>query len=302
MSKTKLPKKWYIKGSRDLSQFLKKLETTYKFNSTIIGDHSSRCYFSHNSAIKTSKWNWYESIAEDRQEITLKQLEDHYFSKTKTNKMNTYNKGETIKVKLTGHYETHSSKFKGKEGVVNGKTTYKGVLVGVVIEGKNRYIHNSDLIKVKPAAPKKTGVVNSFPITRAQFQDIYNIACSDWKARIIKITKSTLGDFKNEGTLDRAIVKEMFEASNEVQKKVLLGIFPDYSIKDTNPFKEQSTQILSQISRKLFGDELSFQIGFGAVPADKQDLVGRSLFVKEIYEVKLHKGLSGCTIIEFIEK
>lgn len=75
----------------------------------------------------------------------------------------------------------------------------------------------------------------TFKITRQQLEEIHNIACNDWKIRIVDITDSVLGKFKNEGVLNYDIVKKMFKAATQKQLPTLQRIFPDYQEQEFIP-------------------------------------------------------------------
>ena len=72
--------------------------------------------------------------------------------------------------------------------------------------------------------------MKSFKITRSQFKQLYDVACSTWKTKVLQLTNDTLNTFSIEGDLSYEIVEEMFKAiSNDNQKKVFTSIFPDFS-------------------------------------------------------------------------
>ncbi len=78
-----------------------------------------------------------------------------------------------------------------------------------------------------------TTVMKAFPITRSQFQSIYDIACSTWKNKIASMVQEKLGTFGTECELDYETVKSMFDAASVTQKETLVKIFPNYSNEET---------------------------------------------------------------------
>lgn len=80
--------------------------------------------------------------------------------------------------------------------------------------------------------PKKE-IMNdkTYKVTRQQMGEIYSIACLEWKDKISNITSEYFSSFVNEVSLPHKIVKEMFDAATDEQKKVLESIFIDYNKK-----------------------------------------------------------------------
>jgi len=75
----------------------------------------------------------------------------------------------------------------------------------------------------------KLEVMKTFPITRSQFQSIYDIACAGWKTKITIMVQEMLGTFGTSCELSYETVDSMFKAANTTQTEVLVKIFPGYS-------------------------------------------------------------------------
>ena len=81
----------------------------------------------------------------------------------------------------------------------------------------------------------KTMENRTFEVTRAQLKKIHDIACYDWKNKISKLTTETIDTFSEKGVLTYQQVKEMFDAANTDQTKVLKEIFPNYQEQEFIP-------------------------------------------------------------------
>lgn len=75
--------------------------------------------------------------------------------------------------------------------------------------------------------------MKTFKVTRQNLKNIYDVACQDWKTRIDKLTTEYLGNFKESGELPESLVREMFGAANDNQKKTLKHVFPEFETEFT---------------------------------------------------------------------
>lgn len=150
---------------------------------------------------------------------------------------------------------------------------------------------------------KQTKIEMKHTINLDQLRSIYNIACSGWKEKIKHYAGRAIFPQVTVDFTDSE-VKAMYDASNTEQKVLLNTIFTEYN-KDTNPFKEHedNKSTIAKLSKDCFGN--SGAIMLTSVSADyirRENLKDRSLSVDSEYEVVLHEGKYGNTVIEFKHK
>lgn len=93
----------------------------------------------------------------------------------------------------------------------------------------------------------KNSVMKTFPITRTQFQYIYDVACSGWKSKINTMVQEKLGTFGTSCELSYEVVESMFKAATTEQTKTLVKIFPDYSTdKSVNLFEKRDDTLFTR--------------------------------------------------------
>lgn len=73
--------------------------------------------------------------------------------------------------------------------------------------------------------------MNTYKVTRENLEQIYLIACDQWKERIVKLTQETLGAFGTEGELSEETVQSMRDAATKEQRPVIDKLFPKPEIK-----------------------------------------------------------------------
>lgn len=153
----------------------------------------------------------------------------------------------------------------------------------------------------------KSGKVEdkSYRVTRSQMKQIYDIACSTWKPKIVGMMVEYGDPFSEEIILPGNQVTEMFKASLSYQEDVLYEVFPDYYRVPKNPFKEDLTiSDVTKINQILFrGDENIIELSWSIASLTKrEDLYGKSLYINSRYKTTLHEVPGGGTVIEITKK
>lgn len=74
----------------------------------------------------------------------------------------------------------------------------------------------------------------NYSIKLSDWMRIVNVACESWKKRLLIHASDSLRG--NLVTLSESFLKEMLDASNQSQKKLILSLFPDYNKED--PYKK----------------------------------------------------------------
>lgn len=151
--------------------------------------------------------------------------------------------------------------------------------------------------------PIKNTMQTEFTTTREKMQDIYNIACIQWKVKIEDIVKKYGNLFSNEVKIPYDVVKSMFEASTSEQFVVLHFVFPEYST-DNNAFIKTFVACdANDFSKKMFGNQFAFQVSAGTSLFGRPDLKGKSFYVSPELKVIIHEhSCDGSTIIEIQKK
>jgi len=131
-------------------------------------------------------------------------------------------------------YLLDTTKIVGMCKWINSNTIEKGYNPAIHSNDSNYYTFGEEITYkqfLKYVLKQETKInMKSFKITRNQFKQLYDVACSTWKSKVKKFTETVLGTFQQEGELSYETVEEMFKAiSNDEQRRVFTSIFPDFS-------------------------------------------------------------------------
>lgn len=158
-------------------------------------------------------------------------------------------------------------------------------------------------LTVENVKEEKNMAQESFKTTRQDLLKIWNIACSDWKERIVQCYKDYSRLFSEEVELPFEKVEQMFRAANETQLEVLRSVFPTYSENRNAWVGDVSDDEMNEISKSIFNDGGILELATSAAKAmGRPDLVRKALYVSRSLDVKIHKASSGGHVIEFIRK
>jgi hypothetical protein len=145
---------------------------------------------------------------------------------------------------------------------------------------------------------------NRFPLSLSfeHATDIINIACFTWREKLAKLWATDI-ILKRNLIISETFYKEMRGACTAEQHKLFDEIFGK-DVEDKNAFVNVfDIKTLDDVSTMLFGKRSVLQIAQGAAELiNKEDLVGRSLFISNDYETIVHKEKYGGTIIEIKKK
>jgi hypothetical protein len=145
---------------------------------------------------------------------------------------------------------------------------------------------------------------NRFPLSLSfeHATDIINIACFTWREKLAKLWATDI-ILKKKLIISETFYKEMRGACTAEQHKLFDEIFGK-DVEDKNAFVNVfDIKTLDDVSTMLFGKRSVLQIAQGAAELiNKEDLVGRSLFISNDYETIVHKEKYGGTIIEIKKK
>jgi len=135
-------------------------------------------------------------------------------------------------------------------------------------------------------------------ITKLQLKEIWRVACASWKTKLENIARED--PFSDVVTFTNDQTEEMFHAADTPQTKVL-ELFLTRPVKDKNAFKKALKNDLDELSKKIFGNKLTFQILDSATPSERPELNLRAFYVHADYEVKIGKAEGG-TYIEILKR
>ena len=91
---------------------------------------------------------------------------------------------------------------------------------------------------------------DTYPVTRAEMQTIYNEACPEWRDIISHWTSEIMGPFDDDGLLSKYQVDKMYKAATPYQTEVLNTIFkkkpkkPEYRVFMTRNVVQQAMIVL----------------------------------------------------------
>lgn len=150
-----------------------------------------------------------------------------------------------------------------------------------------------------------------FNVRRSELQKVHHVACPDWKERITEMVVKYGNPFSESISLPRDTVMTMFNAATPDQKEILSEVFPDYVEKiDPNPWRDLLTPgamdrldtLLREVNEIIMGETNGLLYVAKGLADNVPHLVGQAFAVHSSYDVKLHKGISGTTLIEFVRK
>lgn len=187
-------------------------------------------------------------------------------------------------------YPSKVTSVKGDSFSVDGRSTDSPHQTSIYF---TRKVTKEELIK---HFNKKQNMKNN-KVTRKDLEKIYDVACITWKPKIKEITGLYIDPFKDEGELPSEVIKVMFEAATAHQKPVLESIFGK---ENKNPFiRKFKYDDISETSKLLFEDANLLQIASSAAESiEREDLIGRALYVNVDYNVILHQVEHGGKVIE----
>lgn len=156
-------------------------------------------------------------------------------------------------------------------------------------------------------------VEETYNITRAMLGKIYDVACSEWKDKILLLEHIYGVKLSDSVVLPEEVVEEMFKASSKYQRDILSEVFPTHCekvnrnaiVKTLVTDTTETERGLRNLSNELFEDHRMLQIGHNAAQMlGRKDLDGRSLYLRPELELIVHQvpGPMEGTLLEFKKK
>lgn len=118
------------------------------------------------------------------------------------------------------HYGNHMDKYVDQEGIIVSYGSY-GPGYMVMFDTYSIYTYPAELIEKYLIEVEET--MKKYTITREQLQEIYDVACSEWKETILKYSRRN--PFGNTIEFIQEEVDTMFKAATLDQTPVLENIF-----------------------------------------------------------------------------
>lgn len=164
------------------------------------------------------------------------------------------------------------------------------------------YYYNKEYNKTEVTIEELAEILNvnmkTQTITREQLKAIYDVAYPEWKKKISDYASKD--PFSNTIEFNDDEVEVMFKASSEEQKKVLIKSGLKLPEESKNVFKSDFS--INQFERELEKVVGGSVMAITTVSTTDQFLVKKSFVVFPNYEVRLHEGNYGATIIEILKK
>lgn len=138
-------------------------------------------------------------------------------------------------------------------------------------------------------------------LTRKQLVEAYNtFPCEKWKATIRELlVKHALALDEDSIAIPTEDLQLLVKEGTDAQKNYVksLGVaFPG----DDNAFIKDCSSLQTEVknmSEKLFGDNLVFQILGGHTPIDRPELKGRAFYLHSAYKLETIPAKAGTAII-----
>lgn len=171
----------------------------------------------------------------------------------------------------------------------------------------NRLAKENKYFDEKTKTIIKKQEIMGFKTTRANMQQIYNVACTVWKSKIIEmVSKYAVSQFSEEIILPQEEVDEMFRAASSTQKETLKEVFPNYkennnilrediSLDEWDDFLERFNNLFKPFYRGLE----SAQSATSRI--DRKDLENRAIYIPSSMKVIVHNSAPG-QILEFVKE
>jgi len=154
---------------------------------------------------------------------------------------------------------------------------------------------------------KQKVMSKTYKIERSKLKEMYDAACENYKRQLDKIINSQ--PFTEDIEFTKEWLDKAFKDLTEVQKPIAYKVFSEYindKPKDKNAFVKQfDSNMLCNISKELFGNTNTLQIGYGVAmkEEDSEDIQGRCLILDtEAYDITASPSKQGKWLIIRVHK